>query len=539
MILLKKNKFFVLVSLMITSIFGIIGVQAFWISTSWENKEEEFSLAVNQTLKSVTREIQNRELSDYISAYQKLIDSVGKPTESNFTDVFLFLDEDRPNNLSTFFAFGILEEDYNIDGSYFDPVLGQRDSVTNLKDYKSVRTTTILKKEVFNRENRLASSIQKLKRIDRLNSYDEAKYRDAYMDYANTLPIHRRVSNQEVIMLLDLELKERDIQIPYQFGVYNDGLGTKIKSTNYQEIQQGVAYSAPVFLDQQGNSPYELRVSFPTRDKYVTSSIMGVASLSLILTVFIILVSTSALYQIIQQKKISEIKTDFINNMSHEFKTPIATINLALDAIANPKTIDAPSKILQYTNMIREENTRMLTQVENVLKISQLERGTTLLDWEVIDLNELIAEAVNHVSLIVANKEGYIKTHLDTNAPIFEGDFNHFTNLVVNILDNAIKYTEGPPKIDVYSEHNENVAILTIQDQGIGMDSATQRMVFEKFYRQEGGNIHNIKGHGLGLSYVKKIVELHRCKIQVESKKGMGTKFIISIPLKPQHQNTD
>lgn len=533
---LKKNRFLILVALMITSIFGIVAVQAFWISSSWENKEEEFSLAVNQTLKSVAREIQNRELSDYISAYQKLIDSVGKPTESNFTDIFLFLDEDRPNNLSTFFAFGILEEDYNIEGSYFDPVLGERDSATRLRDYKGVRTTTILKKEVFNRENRLSSSIQKLKRIDRLNSYDEAKYRDAYMDYANTLPIHRRLSNQEVALLLDMEFQERDIQIPYQFGVYNDGLGTKIKSTNYQEIQLGASYSTPIFLNQQGNSPYELRVSFPTRDKYVMSSIMGVAGLSLVLTIFIILVSTSALYQIIQQKKISEIKSDFINNMSHEFKTPIATINLALDAIANPKTIDTPTKILQYTKMIREENTRMLTQVENVLKISQLERGTTLLDWEIIALHELITEAVNHVSLIVENKAGYIKTHFDSITPVFEGDFNHFTNLVVNILENAIKYTDGPPKIDIYTEYSDKQAQLIIQDQGIGMDSPTQRMVFEKFYREEGGNIHNIKGHGLGLSYVKKIIELHRCKIQINSKKGIGTKFIISIPLKPQHQ---
>jgi len=519
---------------MITSIFGIIGVQAFWISTSWENKEEEFSLAVNQTLRTVAREIQNRELTDYIGAYQKLIDSVGKPTESNFTDIFLFLDEDRPNNLSTFFAFGILEEDYNINGSYFDPVLGERDSTTSLKDYKGVRTTTILKKEVFNRENRLASSIQKLKRIDRLNSYDEAKYRDAYMDYANTLPIHRRVNNREVAMLLDLELKERDIQIPYQFGVYNDGLGTKIKSTNYQEIQKGVAYSTPVFVDAQGNSPYELRVSFPTRDNYVLSSIMGVAGLSLVLTVFIILVSASALFQIIQQKKISEIKTDFINNMSHEFKTPIATINLALDAIANPKTIEMPVKILQYTNMIREENTRMLTQVENVLKISQLEKGNTPLEWETIDLHELVAEAVTHVGLIVDNKKGYIKTHLASVSPVFDGDFNHFTNLIVNILDNAIKYTDGAPKIDIYTQYNNGHAILSIQDQGMGMDTATQRLVFEKFYRQEGGNIHNIKGHGLGLSYVKKIIELHRCKIDIESKKGSGSKFIILIPTKPQ-----
>ena len=518
---------------MILSIFGIVGVQAFWISTSWENKEEEFSLAVNQTLQSVAREIQNRELSDYIAAYQKLIDSVGKPTESNFTDIFLFLDDDKPNNLSTFFAFGILEEDYQIERGYFDPMLGRIDS-TQIKDYKGIRTTTILKKDVFNRENRLSSSIQKLKRIDRLNSYDEAKYRDAYMDYANTLPIHRRVSNEELSALLQLAFEDRDIQIPYQFGIYNHGLATKIRSVNYQEAQEGAAYNTPVFLDQQGNSPYQLRVTFPTRDRYVTSSILGVAGLSLVLTLFITLVSAGALYQIIRQKKISEIKTDFINNMSHEFKTPIATINLALDAIANPKTIDTPAKILQYTNMIREENTRMLTQVENVLKISQLERGTTLLDWEAIDLHELIIEAVNHVTLIVENKQGYIKTHFKAQNAFFEGDYNHFTNLIVNILDNAIKYTEGAPRIDIFTEEKGSSALLTIEDQGIGMDSATQRMVFEKFYRQEGGNIHNIKGHGLGLSYVKKIVELHHCKIQLESKKGVGTRFIISIPLKPR-----
>lgn len=516
---------------MVLSIFGIVGVQAFWILTSWENKEEAFSLAVNQTLQSVSREIQNRELSDYISAYQKLIDSVGRPTESNFTDIFLFLDDDKPNNLSTFFAFGILEEDYNISGSYFDPVLGQQDT-TSIKDYKGIRTTTILKNDVFNRENRLTSSIQKLKRIDRLNSYDEAKYRDAYMDYANTLPIHRRMNNQEVTMLLDTEFQDRDIQIPYQFGIYNEGLGTKIRSTNYVETQEGAVYSTPVFIDQQGNSPYELRVTFPTRDRYVLSSIVGVAGLSFLLTLFIIIVSAGALYQIIRQKKISEIKTDFINNMSHEFKTPIATINLALDAIANPKTIDTPSKVLQYTNMIREENTRMLTQVENVLKISQLERGTTLLDWEQLDLHEIIIEAINHVSLIVESKAGYIKKHFNAPESYFEGDFNHFTNLIVNILDNAIKYSDGAPEIDISTEMQGKMIVLTIQDKGIGMDTATQRMVFEKFYRQEGGNVHNIKGHGLGLSYVKKIIDLHHCKINLESKKGMGSKFIISIPLK-------
>jgi two-component system phosphate regulon sensor histidine kinase PhoR len=385
--------------------------------------------------------------------------------------------------------------------------------------------------DLFNRENQLTSSIEKIKRVQRLNQFDQVKYREAFTTYASIQPLHKRVSNPELAYLLEREFKDKQINLPYQFGIFNDGLATKVTSNNFQELSDSQRYVVPIFTDKNGVSPYELAVIFPDKNRYVFSSIFGVAGLSLFLSLFIILVSTSALYQIIRQKKISEIKTDFINNMTHEFKTPIATINLALDAMGNAKVIKTPEAILRYATMIREENNRMLTQVENVLRISQLERSTAPIDKTELDLHALIDEAISHVALIVEDRKGYIKTHLSASDAVILANQNHFVNVLVNVLDNAIKYSEGAPKIDVYTDVTPTHVSLTIKDNGIGMDQNTQKHIFEKFYREQGGNIHNIKGHGLGLSYVKRIVDLHEGKIQIESKKGKGTSFSIFLPL--------
>ena len=176
---------------MVTSIIAVTAVQAYWISSAWENKEEEFSLAVSQSLKSVSIKVQEQEISDYIFAFQQLIDSVGTPNDSNFTDVFLFMDDDISSNLTSFYAFGILEEDYNINLSEFNPALLDE----NIKDYKKVKTTTILSKDkIFNRENRIATSINKLKTVERMNLYDQAIYRSAFTDYSSAIPIHLRIN---------------------------------------------------------------------------------------------------------------------------------------------------------------------------------------------------------------------------------------------------------------------------------------------------------------------------------------------------------
>lgn len=217
--------------------------------------------------------------------------------------------------------------------------------------------------------------------------------------------------------------------------------------------------------------------------------------------------------------------------MTHEFKTPIATINLALDAIKNPKIINDNEKVLRYLRMIREENKRMHAQVENVLRISKLEKNELNISKDRVDLNDLVEDAVTHVELIVEDRKGYIKTHLNAQQTSVLANDTHFTNVIVNILDNAIKYSPESPKIDVFTENAGTNVILKIQDQGSGMSKAAAKRVFEKFYREHTGDIHNVKGHGLGLAYVKRIVDDHQGFVSVESEKGKGSIFTIKLPL--------
>ena len=317
---MKRTLFISLVSFMIVSILGIVALQGYWIYSAWEDKEEEFSLAVQQSLQLAADEIQERELTDYIQAYESLIDSLESPDNASFANVFLFLDEDKSNNLISYYAYGILEEDYKI-APYLDPKLG--DTIDIVTDVKQVKNTTIINKnDVFDRENNIAASIEKIKTIERMNIANQ-RIRNTFKDYTTNTPIHKRLNAQELDFVLKRQFNSKKIITPYEFGIYDDGLATKIKSNNYVEEQQGFRYSTPIFMDQNGIGRYELVVSFPEKDQYVFSSIIGLGGLTLFLTLFVVFVSASALYQIIQQKKISEIKTDFINNMSHEFKTQI------------------------------------------------------------------------------------------------------------------------------------------------------------------------------------------------------------------------
>jgi len=512
---------------MIISILGIVILQGYWIFSAWNDKEKEFSLAVQQSLMMVADEIQERELSDYITAYENLLDSLETPDNESFANVFLFLDEDKTNNLISYYTYGILEEDYKIT-PYLDPTLG--DTIETLTDVKQVKNTTIINKnDVFNRENNIATSIEKISTIRRMNIANQ-RIRSTFKNYISNTPIHKRLNVDELDYVLKREFDAKMIVTPYEFGIYDNGLATKIKSNNYSEKQKGYRYSIPIFQDDDSIRNYELLISFPEKDQYVFSSILTIGGLTLFLTLFIVLVSSSALYQIIQQKKISEIKTDFINNMSHEFKTPIATINLALDAISNPKIIETPTKVFKYVKMIREENSRMLSQVENVLRISQLERSNQPIQKTIVDTHKIIVDAVSHIQLILKDKSGDLKMHLNAKQTSISGNKSHLTNVVVNLLDNAVKYCDQIPKVMVDTFNEDNSFIIKIKDNGIGMTSVEQKRIFDKFFRAASGDIHNVKGHGLGLAYVKKIIDIHKGEIKLKSKKDFGTTFTIRIP---------
>jgi len=287
----------------------------------------------------------------------------------------------------------------------------------------------------------------------------------------------------------------------------------------------------PMFYDENNRSSYKLLVNFPEDKKFILSSVLGMILLSIVFTVIIIIAYGSSLYQHVKQRKIAEIKTDFINNMTHEFKTPIATINLALDAIRNPKIIDNKEKVLGYLKMIKEENKRMHAQVENVLRISKLEKNELNISKETVELHDLVEDAITHVQLLVEDKGGFIDLNLNATSVSVLANETHFTNVIVNILDNAIKYSPETPKIEVCTENVGHSILLKIKDHGSGMSKAAAKRVFEKFYREHTGNIHNVKGHGLGLAYVKRIVDDHQGHIKVDSEKGKGSIFTIKLPL--------
>jgi two-component system phosphate regulon sensor histidine kinase PhoR len=217
--------------------------------------------------------------------------------------------------------------------------------------------------------------------------------------------------------------------------------------------------------------------------------------------------------------------------MTHEFKTPIATINLALDAIKNPKIIEDKEKVQRYLQMIRDENKRMHAQVENVLRISKLERKELEISKEPTNVHDIIEDAIEHVNLIIEDRGGTIRVNLDAKRNTILLNDVHFTNVMVNILDNAIKYSPETPVIEVSTENVKDFILIKIKDYGAGMSKIAQKRIFEKFYREHTGDLHNVKGHGLGLAYVKRIIDDHNGQIFVESEKGKGSTFTIKMPL--------
>ena len=232
-----------------------------------------------------------------------------------------------------------------------------------------------------------------------------------------------------------------------------------------------------------------------------------------------------------KQKKIADIKTDFINNMSHEFKTPLATISVATDSLSNDKIATHPEKVKYYASLIKQENLRMKKQVENVLNMSKLERNEVQLHLKETNVRDLIKSISESIGIIVAQRNGTLTQDFGSNKFTFRVDEFHLSNVLVNILDNANKYSPENPEINIKTKNEGHYYIIEISDKGMGMETDNKLKIFEKFFREETGNIHNVKGQGLGLSYVKKIMELHKGQIIVESVKGKGSTFTLKIPM--------
>ena len=508
---LMNNKLFpLLVALMSLSLLGIMFVQGYWIKNSYETREDQFTLNVRQLLISVSKEIHIDEIEKYYNVYSSIIDTIKVPDQASFSELIYTITNDR-NDETYIFSDGVLEENYKLSTSALDLNI---DNI-QFKKLTSRKVTTKITSGIDGSSNIKSRS----ETFKRLKDYERNQFENAYRNLLAKTPIHKRISGKKIENLITKELEERGLSTNFEYAVYSNDLATKVRSRNFN-LNPVTTYGVPLFVNDEIETSFQLYVNFSDKKKFVISSILGMALLSLVFTGVIILTYISALRQLLKQRQISQIKTDFINNMTHEFKTPIATINLALDALKNPKVSDFPEIVSRYHNMIREENGRMHTQVENVLRISKLEKDQLDLEKNRVFLHEIIEDSITHVSLIVENKGGYIKTHFEAQKSSILASETHLTNIIVNIIDNAIKYTEGPPEIDIYTENNTDEIILKVADKGIGMSKSVQNKIFKKFYREQMGDIHNVKGHGLGLSYVKRILDDHNAEIFVESEKG-------------------
>jgi two-component system phosphate regulon sensor histidine kinase PhoR len=521
---MSKKLFVLLVILMSLSLIGIIFVQGYWIKTAVENKEEQFSMNVSQILRSVSDAVQQREMRMFVDVMMKNMDSLQEPNISQIANLFI-IQTDSKTNEKFIYSHGILEQDYGMYSAFFE---NKVDSIP-VRRFIS-RRESIIVNETPPPDRKLPLPEKRIKQIGELDEIRIALWETSYKDIANRFPIQQRVEPGEIELLLHRELTARDMDIDFEYGVYSNDLPTKVRSRNFR-FTEGMRYKTPLFVDNEGNSQYDLLVSFPRKKEFLLSSITGMLALSVLFTLIIVVAYSGALYQLIRQKQISEIKSDFINNMTHEFKTPIATINLALAAIKNPKIMGNADRMRDYLQMIWEENQRMHAQVENVLRISRLEKDQLELIKEKLNMHDLIKDAISHLMLIVQNRGGYIQPHLGAQRSDVLANASHLTNVLVNILDNAIKYSPEAPQIDVYTENVKNHLLIKIQDKGMGMSKAVLKRIFEKFYREPTGNIHNVKGHGLGLAYVKSIVENHNGEVYAESEKNKGSSFYIKLPL--------
>lgn len=525
---MNKLFFRLLVLLMSLSLVGIILVQVYWFNTSFKNNNEQFKYHVTQVIGKVADKLQKQEAYSFYDKYNHIKDSTGKIPQKEDLLEFYYVQRNTKTNTTIFYTNTVIAEDYDISSSLFSKKFNN----DRFKNFSSKRLTEVYNDNVIDKSN-----LQKgmtpdvtIERSGNLDVLDKVQLEISYKDIAAAMPIQERVSKEILQKLIKKELEEYGVKTKFEFGIYSNGLATKIKSKDFT-FDKEATYSIPIFTDNEGNEKYKLLVTFPHKKKFLLSELVSITILSIIFTLIILVAYTSALNQLIRQRQISEIKTDFINNMTHEFKTPIATINLALDAIKNPKIIDDKEKVFKYLQMIRDENKRMHAQVENVLRISKLEKKELDIEKESSDVAEVINDAIEHVNLILEDRGGKITTHFDATRTTVLINEVHFTNVIVNVLENAIKYSPDVPEIDVFTENVKDMILIKVTDQGLGMSKIAQKRVFEKFYREHTGNIHNVKGHGLGLAYVKRIVEDHNGQVYVESEKGKGSTFIIKIPL--------
>ena len=510
---MKKRVIILLAVVMAVSFFGLITLQATYIKLTAEMRTDQFNETVKRTLYQVARILEEEETLQYLNRNLTTPSSQTKITIGNS-----ILQENDKSQIR-----GLRGGAINTD-------------TTSGSEYSNIR----VKPRVFISTRHGSNTIQESSRIMQNKLRERFLHDRALLDdilirllsESYIRPIEERIDFQQLSEIMDRELDFNGLNIPHYFTVINKEGVEVYRSRGFEEDKRSSEYYTQLLFpnDPSPQTNY-LRVYFPTRDNYLLNSLTLMVP-SVIFTVLLLFTFLLTIYLISRQKRLSEMRTDFMNNMTHELKTPVSSISLASQMLNDASVAKSPTMTQHLSNVIKEETKRLTQLIDKVLQMSIFERESAALKLKDMDINELVLTIAGNFALKVESGGGQIETDLDAEEPYARVDEVHFTNIIYNLMDNALKYSKGALILKLKTWNEGNKLLISIEDNGIGIKKNHLKRIFDKFYRIPTGSVHNVKGFGLGLAYVKKVVVDHKGTIRVESELNKGTKFIISIPIK-------
>ncbi len=464
---MSKKTIYLIIGLITTAILGVILLQLDMIKTGMDVNEQRYDEALLDALRTSAKEVERQE------------------------ETYINLEVDRRNSTNP--SAGLAGRPFS----------------------SPLKSPTLLSDPALNNTRSLRTLIK-------------AKY-EGY-------DLIKRFSRSSLDDVINKEFTDAQLEGDLEYGVY-DNRQAKLIVRNGRELAEigtdtslhrdlmNSSYRVSLFED----SGYLMAYS-PQKEQVIFKSIGWNLLASLLFVAIILGCFIYTIYTILLQNKLSVMKTDFINNMTHEFKTPIATISLATDSLKSPKVAPYPEKVARFVNIIKQENKRMNAQVEKVLQMAKLDKNKLNLNLTKVNLNQVIADAAEYISLQVEPRGGTVITEFMANPSDVEADMTHVASMINNLLDNANKYSPEAPKIIISTRNVPKGVEVTVKDHGLGMSREARKNIFDRFYRVNTGDRHDVKGFGLGLSYVKTITEVHHGTINVKSELGKGSSFIVTLP---------
>ena len=514
---MKERKIKIVITLMSIAVLGLIAIQIFWISHALSIEKMRFETNVNEALTRVVGKADKIETASVV--LEKLLPD---------PDSLLVLNEDSLSTSRKYLWTNKMSKNVEIrtmpQGEVRIEYSGKLDSsvihvmTTSKSDtLHDVRRFSEGNEQIdsfFVRKSELVRTV-----VDELIFSSERAGRKFYFPEA------------VIDSLLQSELNNKGITTEYYFSISSNKNDVRFFDTDSESVlQPSDAYKVQLNPDDIFHEASFLSVYFPDKDFFIIKSIVSVLAISVVLIFIIIAVFYKTIQMLLRQKRLTEIKNELINNITHEFKTPISTISLACEALNEPVLLQNPNSVTRYTSIINDENKRLSNLVENLLNTAAIEKDKFKLDKSEIDLHSILTEVINNYRIKFEQKNAEVELALNAENHVVVADEFHITNCFNNLIDNAFKYTRKNPRIIVETESGDGYITIKITDNGIGIRKQDIDRIFDTFYRVPTGNIHDVKGNGIGLSYVKKMIEAHGGTVAVKSKIDNGSSFTVRIP---------